>query len=217
MVFPAEDIERVLVAALLGAIVGLEREYRGKSAGFRTLALVSAGSALFTIVSFNMAVLDPNQKSDVTRIASSIITGIGFLGAGLIFKVGAEGVRGLTTAATVWVSAALGMTVGIGSYFLAIAVTALIVTVLYLMHKLEEWVAKRFDTREYMISWKATELPDIDYKSLFGEGKFRAKETKRTKCDDRITVTVTIKASEQTHKKAVEQLIGDRRVVELIY
>ena len=75
------DIEKLLLAGVLGAIIGLDREYRSKPAGFRTLLLVSMGAALFTIVSYRMALLDPLGNSDVTRIASNIITGIGFIGA----------------------------------------------------------------------------------------------------------------------------------------
>src|SRR5690349_11417101 len=117
MNFPETIILRLLLAAAIGGIIGVEREYRNKSAGFRTLILICMGSALFT----NLSILIGDYSHD--RIASNIVTGIGFLGGGVIFKSD-NGVNGLTTAATVWITTALGMTVG-GGYYIASAVGCL--------------------------------------------------------------------------------------------
>ncbi len=106
-----EIIGRLALAGLLGGIIGLERELRGYPAGIRTLALVTLGSCLFTDVSQLMGGDD--------RVAAQIVTGIGFLGAGVIFREG-TGVRGITTAATIWSAAAIGMAIGIELYVVAI-------------------------------------------------------------------------------------------------
>jgi len=119
-----EFILRILLAAVLGGLIGLEREYREKSAGFRTHFLVALGSALFMIVSaYGFADVitgtqDQSIRLDVARIAAQVVTGIGFIGAGtIIFQKNA--VRGLTTAAGVWVTAAIGLACGGGLYIIA--------------------------------------------------------------------------------------------------
>jgi len=131
-------ILRILVAALLGGAIGLEREYRDKAAGFRTHFLVALGSALFMIISAygNMDLLnvggqyhdlssEMNHRLDVSRIAAQVVSGIGFIGAGtIIFQKNA--VRGLTTAASIWVTAAIGLTCGAGMYVLAASATMLV-------------------------------------------------------------------------------------------
>src|ERR1039458_7165312 len=125
----SELILRLCLALLFGAIVGFEREYRSKAAGFRTITIITIGAALFTICSFKLG-----YPSNRDRIASNIITGIGFIGAGTIFKDGSI-VAGLTTAATIWVAAAMGMALGIGEYMLATLTLTLTIVVLALF----EW------------------------------------------------------------------------------
>ena len=125
---------RLGFAAGLGAAVGFERELRDREAGIRTHLLVSLGSALFTIVSaygFHEFLTGANGgRIDPTRIAAQIVTGIGFLGAGAIIRDGLS-IRGLTTAATLWVVAAIGMACGAGYYWPAVAVTALTIFALW--------------------------------------------------------------------------------------
>jgi putative Mg2+ transporter-C (MgtC) family protein len=126
----SEELLRVVVAAGLGGAVGLERELREREAGFRTHMLVSVGSALFTLVSaygFHEFLVGGGNviRADPTRIAAQIVTGIGFLGAGAIIRQGFS-VRGLTTAATLWVVAAIGMASGAGYYSAAVITTALV-------------------------------------------------------------------------------------------
>lgn len=115
---------RVLIAAALGVILGLERQFSNKDAGLRTYALVASGSALFTVLS-----IEGFNAGDTSRVAAQIVTGIGFLGAGLIFRRGAN-VQGLTTAAGLWSVAAIGMAAGTGLWGLAIVVTVIVLLVL---------------------------------------------------------------------------------------
>ena len=125
-----EFVLRIFVAALLGGAIGLEREYRAKEAGFRTHFLVALGSALFMIVSaygFEGALGSPEHRWDVSRVAAQVVSGIGFIGAGtIIFHKSENVVRGLTTAAGLWVTAAIGLACGGGMYIIAIASTVLV-------------------------------------------------------------------------------------------
>jgi putative Mg2+ transporter-C (MgtC) family protein len=140
---PAEldFIVRLLVAAVLGAGVGVERELHGHPAGTRTHLLVSLGSALFTIVSIYgfVGVLAPSIQApvDPSRVAAQVVSGIGFLGAGAILKDGFT-IRGLTTAASLWATAAIGMAAGAGEGLLAIVTTTIVVLSLWPLNMLAE-------------------------------------------------------------------------------
>lgn len=125
----------VLLAALVGALIGLEREYHDKTAGLRTMILVATGSALFTILSQVIGgAIDP------ARVAAALVSGIGFLGAGAIIKAGMN-IRGLTTAATIWLVASLGMGMGAEQYALTFAITFFVLLVLWIL----PFVERRID------------------------------------------------------------------------
>ena len=142
-----EFILRIFVAAMLGGAIGLEREYRAKEAGLRTHFLVALGSALFMIVSaygFDDIKLGEEQRWDIARIAAQVVTGIGFIGAGtIIFHKSENVIRGLTTAAGVWVTAAIGLACGGGMYILAAVSTALVLIGLEAFNLLIHWLTKR--------------------------------------------------------------------------
>jgi putative Mg2+ transporter-C (MgtC) family protein len=147
----SEALLRIVLAAVLGGAVGLERELRDREAGFRTHMLVSIGSALFTIVSayaFRDFLVGGGAvlRADPTRIAAQIVTGIGFLGAGAIIRQGLS-IRGLTTAATLWVVAAIGMAVGAGYYGGAVITTAVVLISLWPLRILAHQATSRFRTQ----------------------------------------------------------------------
>lgn len=121
---------RVLIAAALGAVLGLEREWRGKEAGVRTNTLIAIGAALFTAMSMTFA-------TDGARIAAQVVTGVGFLGAGAIMRTGAS-VQGLTTAAMIWVNAAIGVAAGAGHIRLATIVTVLTLVAMIALSPLDK-------------------------------------------------------------------------------
>lgn len=131
----------LILAAVLGMIIGFERWQKGKAAGMRTFALVSLGSALFTILSTE-GFKNLGVDFDPSRIAANIVVGVGFLGAGMIFLSGGE-VRGLTTAAGLWVAASLGMAVGLGFYGLALSATALVFIILRALRSVESNLAEK--------------------------------------------------------------------------
>jgi putative Mg2+ transporter-C (MgtC) family protein len=118
----AELILRILVSVILGAIIGYEREISHKPAGLRTHMFVCMGSCLFTIASFFMIPENASGSADVTRIAAGVVAGISFIGAGSIIALRGD-VKGLTTAASLWVMAAIGLMVGMGNYLLPIVAT----------------------------------------------------------------------------------------------
>jgi putative Mg2+ transporter-C (MgtC) family protein len=134
-----ELIRRLVTAALLGAALGFERELRQKDAGLRTNILIAVGSALFTLMSIELS----GPSGDPARIAAQIVTGIGFLGAGAIMRTD-SGIQGLTTAATVWVNAAVGVAAGGGKYHLAFIATGLTLAALLVLQPIERLISRRF-------------------------------------------------------------------------
>ena len=145
---------RLLITAVLCGVIGFERETRDQSAGFRTHILLGLGAALFTLVSaygftaFTEAALQSGGRGiqfDPTRIAAQIVTGIGFLGAGAIIRQGMD-VRGLTTAASLWAAAAIGMAVGAGYYFGAAATTIIVIVALFVLREVRNRLLPRLRT-----------------------------------------------------------------------
>jgi putative Mg2+ transporter-C (MgtC) family protein len=129
---------RLLTAAGLGAAIGLEREIRRKPAGLRTNMLIALGAAVFTTISIELA----HAGGTPDRIAAGVVTGIGFLGAGAIMRNHGT-VQGMTTAATIWVNAAIGMAAGAGEYVLAVVATAVTLAVLALLPVVENYFDRR--------------------------------------------------------------------------
>ncbi|HKH11791.1 MAG TPA: MgtC/SapB family protein [Rubrobacter sp.] len=149
-----EVVVRLLATVVLCGLIGLERETRDQAAGFRTHILLGLGAALFTLVSaygfpeFTRAALESGGRGvqfDPTRIAAQVVTGVGFLGAGAIIRRGLD-VRGLTTAASLWAAAAIGLASGAGFYFGATATTAVVLVALYLLRGVRVYVVARFRT-----------------------------------------------------------------------
>jgi len=139
-----EEAAQVSVAFIIGAIIGLEREFRSKPAGFRTMILICVGSCLYTILSKEIG------GASTDRIASNIVTGIGFIGAGVIFKEGIT-VNGLTTAALIWVTAALGMAIGYHNYPLAVVVSAIVVITLFVLEPVQRFINRFHKVKDYRI------------------------------------------------------------------
>jgi len=171
MVWELEIVIRLLLAAILGGIIGLEREALNKSAGFRTHTLVSVGSSLIMIVSISIFLQFSDRVNiDPARIAAQVVSGIGFLGAGTIMRSGAN-VRGLTTAATLWVVAGIGLAVGSGAYLAAFATTIIVYISLVYLSKLENVVSRKkrlqylnvqMDDRPGQIGLVCSTLGDFD-------------------------------------------------------
>lgn len=136
---------QLVMSFTIGTLLGLEREYRSKAAGLRTMIIICLGSTIFTEISLAIGGLSPD------RVASTVVTGIGFLGAGVIFKDNLT-INGITTATTIWISAALGMAVGAGEYFIALAGTGASLVVLTLFENFKKLFARIHQARTYKIT-----------------------------------------------------------------
>ena len=163
MISPLHIVMRICLATVLGAIVGIERERSERAAGLRTHAMVALGAAIFMLASaygFKDVLGTPVVELDPSRVAAQIVTGIGFLGAGaIIFQH--EMVRGLTTAASIWVVAAIGMAVSGGMYTLSIAGTGLTLIVLSLLKKMENRWFRHSDSLNLRIDPSTTSIEEI--------------------------------------------------------
>ena len=165
-----EAFFKLFLAGLLGGVIGLEREVRGRQAGFRTNLLVCLGSALTMVVSAALAERTWSPKGnfnltvDPGRIAYGVMTGVGFLGAGAILKYDAH-IRGLTTAAALWCVAAIGLTVGTALYALAIVATGLVVLALWVLDHFEDALPKRkFRHVTVRVPWNPGSLSEVSEK-----------------------------------------------------
>ena len=202
-----ELILRLFVALIFGAIIGFEREYRSKAAGFRTITIISLGSALFTICSFKLG-----APGNPDRIASNIITGMGFIGAGVIFKDGAS-VSGLTTAATIWIAAAMGMALGIGEYSIASITLVCASTVLFLFEKIQDWIDSFHQEKPYKISYF------MDYFKAKREVEERINDLKLSyqikrclRTNDDITFYYSVSGKQEQLAQFTDFLLGFREV-----
>ncbi len=138
------DLLLIVISVIIGLLIGAEREYRNKSAGLRTFILISFGSCLFTILSLKIGIANPD------RLAANIVTGIGFLGAGVIFKDDNK-IGGITTATTIWATASLGMCIGSGHIYLALLGVALVLLILTLLSYLQDLIDNRHKIRNIQL------------------------------------------------------------------
>lgn len=203
-------IIRLTLALVAGAIIGLEREYRDKSAGFRTLILICVGSCLFTLISLLMA------SDTMDRIVANVVTGIGFIGGGVIFK-SSEGVNGLTTAATIWVTAAIGMSVGSGFYYAAGFTLIITFLVLAFFYRVENLI-DRFN-KEKVYNVKAILKPGIfsHYEEVLDNNNLKYQVVKRTRLQDEISGTFIVQGSAKDHQKFVDYMLMHEDVKEFSF
>lgn len=202
------EINKFLLATLLCGIIGAEREYRSKSAGLKTMMMIGLGATLFTILSINIG------ASSQDRIASNIVTGIGFLGAGVIFKE-ENRVKGLTTACIIWIVAAIGMAVGSGHYEQAIGVTIVVMLALIIFPFLEEIGDRRFTKRVYRIVKKQHVHGDLEsYEEVFRESKLKPQRGKHQLAGNIITGNWVATGTPQNHQKFVERMLRDTDIIE---
>jgi putative Mg2+ transporter-C (MgtC) family protein len=206
LILQPEDLGKILLALLLGGLLGAEREFRDKAAGFRTLILISVGACLFTLFSIHMG--DPD---DPTRIAANIVTGIGFLGAGVILREGAR-VTGLTTAAMIWLSAALGMGVGSGQIWISVAATLIILVVMWLFPVLEGAIDRLRETRTYEITLPTLAEKVTHLESVFRKCGLRVYSHRQTKSGDHLMCVWEVRGTPKDHEAMVKALFDDPEV-----
>ncbi|HEY5915969.1 MAG TPA: MgtC/SapB family protein [Chryseolinea sp.] len=208
--FQSETALQLLFSFIIGTAIGIEREYRSKAAGLRTMIMICLGSTIFTELSMVIG----NGSED--RIASNIITGIGFLGAGVIFKDGLS-ISGITTATTIWITAALGMAVGAGQYFIAFVSCVGVLIVLLFFEILSKAIARIHHERTY----KVTTHEDLSFASEFENEVRRLKLDFRKERDIRkdgdYTLVYLVIGREKNLEKFNEYLKASRKVISYEY
>jgi putative Mg2+ transporter-C (MgtC) family protein len=205
-----DEIIRLLIALLVGGVIGIEREMRDKAAGFRTMILICTGAALFTMFSQKFGTVDP------ARIAASIVSGVGFLGAGAILR--SEGrITGLTTAATIWLVAALGMGVGGGEVNLVVVAAILISVVLWFFPIIEVWIDSGRQMAIYEITIDNDSIKFNQINQLFIENKIKVRSVKKTKSDERMHCIWVTSGKPKNHRIINEILLNDSEVYSFGY
>ena len=206
-----EDLIKLGVALLVGGVVGAERERHKKAVGLRTLILISLGSALFTMMSVRVGI---GFGGDPARIAASIVSGIGFLGAGVILEEHGR-VTGLTTAATIWLVAALGMAAGAGDYLLSGAATILAVLVLMPLSRIEEFLEIANEHRTYEITAPVSWEKFKQLKDLFKDHQIVVQRYKQERRGKDMVCTFEVLGPMKKHDKVVQKLLTDNEIKEV--
>ncbi|MCW3079432.1 MgtC/SapB family protein [Segetibacter sp.] len=202
-----EDLISIGLSILCGAIIGFEREYNNKSAGFRTIILICLGSTIFTIVSKH------GSGSD-DRISANIITGIGFIGAGVIFKDKLS-VLGLTTAAVIWTTAGIGMATGIGYHFLAFSLTIFTIIVLSLFGRIEYLIDRLNHTRTINITFKDADISNIKIiEKYLLDRRMKSKRIMMNKSKGQLFAILKVRGTERQFVLLNEELIKTENIVE---
>ena len=203
-----EIVLRLALAVVVGGIIGAEREYRSKSAGFRTLTLICLGASMFTILSQLIG-----AEHAPERIASNVVVGIGFVGAGVIFRSDHNKVNGITTAAMIWVTAALGMGIGAGYKLLAFIACLLVVIVILLFSTLEGWIDRVNQIRNYKIVCTFENDTLHRYEELFRTHHLSFKRSRQSKTSaDVITGEWIVQGAEQNHRHCIHEILRDTSV-----
>ncbi|RFM26796.1 MgtC/SapB family protein [Deminuibacter soli] len=201
-------LQQLMVALLIGAIIGAEREYRSKSAGLRTTILVSVGACLFTQLSVLIG-----GSSNPDRIAANIITGIGFLGAGVIFKEESK-VTGITTATTIWMVAALGMAAGAGYTTGAFVAGTMVLLILVGLIYVQDWIETLNQLRSYKIVCPFRQETLERYEVLFKQYNLKAKRGRQSRIGDEITGNWLLQGTKKSHEALVQCLLQDTEIKE---
>jgi len=198
------ELMLIFISVVIGLIIGAEREYQNKSAGLRTFILVSFGSCIFTILSIEIGVENPD------RLAANIITGIGFLGAGVIFKDDNK-IGGITTATTIWATASLGMAVGSGHIYLGLLGTVLVISILRVLIYLQEFIDNYNKIRDYRIV--TTNKEDFEYcKKLFQDHRLKYTLTKQQSTQGSLATTWRLTGNNRNHDTLIIDLMSNDRI-----
>ena len=206
-----EILARFLLAALWGGIVGAEREYRSKSAGFRTMIMISMGSCFFTMMSMWIG-----TANNPDRIASNIVTGIGFLGAGVIFR-GDNRVNGITTAAAIWAVAAVGMGIGAGYYFASASASVLILIVLAVLPYCERIIDKLNQSKIYLINCDFSENVVPKFEQLLKQNNLKYKLTNQVKEGNDLSTTWQVQGHAKSHQQFIAIMTKEEMVKRFEY
>jgi putative Mg2+ transporter-C (MgtC) family protein len=201
---------KLLLAVLIGGVIGFEREIHAKAAGLRTIMLITVGATLFTMLSMQFS-----GGSD--RVAANIVTGIGFLGAGAILL--SEGrIKGMTTASSIWVASALGMAIGLGEFWLAGAAALLVFVVLWLFVPLDNLVnTLGREIREYDLIYLLNQEKTAQIERFFQEQHLQILRSRKMKASDRLMGEWELRGTHKNHNQLVDKLLEDKEIYEVKY
>jgi putative Mg2+ transporter-C (MgtC) family protein len=208
-----DDLTKLLLSLVLGGLIGWERELYDKPAGFRTNTLICVGATLFTIFSLRIGTI---PATDSARIAAQIVSGIGFLGAGAIIRRG-EAVLGLTTAATIWFVASIGMGIGAGYYLTSCTGTVLALAILVLFRKFEHLVDTFHTTRTYHVTLSAEDEAVRELTDTLDACGLKVLGNKQVKSDNRYFYEITLSGRKNNHTPLLEKLLRSPTVREVRY
>lgn len=202
-----EFLFRILLATVLGAAIGLERTKRQKEAGVRTHCIIACASAVFMILSkyafIDTAALDGSRGADAARIAAQVVSGISFLGAGVIFKNGSS-IRGLTTAAGMWGTAAVGMAIGAGMYWVGLIEAAILVAIQVILHRFPVG-ADALTTQEILVEMADTREMQERFDALLKKHRGQVTESSLTREEGYLRMEITAKLEPPiSHDEALE-------------
>jgi putative Mg2+ transporter-C (MgtC) family protein len=201
-----DSFTKIALSISVGALIGAEREYKSKTAGFRTMILVTLGSTLFAIISEQLT------GGKDFHVIGNIVVGIGFLGAGAIFKEG-NTVSGLTTAVTIWVSAALGMAIGTGQYLLAVFTSFVVVLILFGFSSIQLFIDKKNQEKYYTICIKNDPDSKKQINDMIRMVHLRAKYINTSGKNRELTYTIKIKGSDKNHTDFVQLLSNAEHII----
>jgi len=206
-------ILKILLAAMLGGIIGLERELSHKEAGLRTNILIAIGSALITILSFKIAAM--TKTADPARLTAQIVSGIGFLGAGAIIQA-RFAVHGLTTAATIWTVAAIGIAVGSGFYLVAFLVAVFVVIVLTVFKFLLAYLEKQKQNYVYLITTEEKAALLVDIRQVLTELNIRYSSARLNHRESCYEFEIVFNTSENKNRDFLEKIMLLQGVKEVL-
>lgn len=204
---------RLVLAGLLGGLIGLERELKSKPAGLRTTLLICMGAAMFTHLSVHLAEIGVGGgfRADPARLAAQIIPGIGFIGAGAILHARGR-VTGLTTAATLWVVTAIGIAVGAGAYTEAIGTTLMVLLTLILLQRVERMIGTRVTHRRYTAAVAPGDAAFEGLMERVRHGGMGVKVEKVEKSGDHLEITFRVSGPLADHDRLLKHMIRDDAV-----
>jgi putative Mg2+ transporter-C (MgtC) family protein len=206
-----DTISKLLIAVLIGGIIGAEREYHNKSAGLRTLMLICLGSTLFTMFSMEIG-----KENSPDRIAGGIVAGIGFVGAGVIFR-GGTGINGVTTAATIWVTAALGMGVGAGHQYVSLIGCIVLVGILQAFTVIENWIDRINCSHTYKITVPYHDRVLEQFELLMQQNHLTYKRGPQCREQQSISATWEAEGSKKNHSAFIHHMLNNAAVARFEY
>jgi putative Mg2+ transporter-C (MgtC) family protein len=204
--FINEDVLKIIASMVAGSIIGAEREYKSKNAGFRTITLITIGATLFTLLSNEIA------GGKDFHVVGNIVVGVGFLGAGAIFKEGSS-IAGLTTAATIWVSAAIGMAIGSGEFIFAFNTLIAVLIILLGFSGIQLIIDKKNADKYYKITVENNAESNKVIRNFVEQCGLKSRQVNMSKFDDKLLYTFKISGGIHKHESFESLLSASKKIL----